>query len=145
LRKVIGARRLQLGFQFLGESFLFAVIAGALAFALVALLLPSFNSFTGKSLPLNIFRNQSLLLIFGAIIICSGLFAGIYPALLMSSFAPINALRGAIRHGWQDIVLRKGLVVFQFTIAIVLIAGTGIVLQQLRYIQNRKLGLNKTR
>lgn len=143
LRKVVGARRVQLGIQFLGESFLFAVIAGIIAFALVYFLLPSFNTFTGKSLPLNIFSNQTLLLMFGAIIISAGIIAGIYPALLMSSFAPINALRGAIRHGWQDIFLRKGLVVFQFTIAIVLIAGTGIVLQQLRYVQNRKIGLNK--
>jgi len=143
LRKVIGAKRIQLGLQFLGESFLFAVVAGTLALTLVVLLLPYFNSFTGKSLPLNIFSNQSLLLLFSAIIICTGLFAGLYPAVLMSSFAPINALRGAIRHGWQDIILRKGLVIFQFTIAIILITGTGIVLQQLRYIQNRKLGLNK--
>jgi putative ABC transport system permease protein len=143
LRKVIGARRAQLGAQFLGESFLFAVIAGIIAFAAVYFLLPSFNTFTGKSLPLTIFNNQTLLLTFGAIVISVGLIAGIYPALLMSSFAPINALKGAIRHGWQDIFLRKGLVVFQFTIAIVLIAGTGLVLQQLRYIQNRKIGLNK--
>jgi putative ABC transport system permease protein len=143
LRKVIGAKRIQLGFQFLGESFLFAVIAGILTLALVVTLLPHFNSFTGKSMPLNVFSNRSLLLIFSAIIICTGLIAGLYPALLMSSFAPINALRGAIRHGWQDIILRKGLVIFQFTIAIILIAGTGTVLQQLRYMQSRKLGLNK--
>jgi putative ABC transport system permease protein len=143
LRKVIGAKRLQLGIQFLGESFLFAVIAGVIAFALVYFLLPSFNTFTGKDLPLNIFSNQILLITFAAIIISVGLVAGTYPALLMSSFAPINALKGAIRHGWQDIFLRKGLVVFQFTIAIVLIAGTGLVLQQLSYIQNRKIGLNK--
>src|SRR5258705_10869479 len=61
----------------------------------------------------------------------------------MSSVLPINALKGVIRHGWQDIFLRKGLVVFQFTIAIFLIAGTGLVLQQLRYMQSRKIGLNK--
>jgi putative ABC transport system permease protein len=143
LRKVIGARRFQLGMQFLGESFLFAVIAGVIAFALVSFLLPSFNTFTHKALPVNIFSNQILLLTFGAIVISVGLIAGIYPALLMSSFAPINALKGVIRHGWQDLFLRKGLVVFQFTIAIILIAGTGLVLQQLRYIQNRKIGLNK--
>jgi putative ABC transport system permease protein len=61
----------------------------------------------------------------------------------MSSFTPITALKGVIRHGWQDIILRKGLVVFQFTIAIVLIVGTGLVLKQLKFIQNRKIGLNK--
>jgi len=143
LRKVIGAKRIQLGFQFLSESFLFAVIAGILTLVLVVVLLPYFNTFTGKSLPTNIFSNQPLLLTFSTIIICTGLFAGIYPAVLMSSFAPITALRGTIHHGWQDIILRKGLVVFQFTIAIILIAGTGIVLQQLRYMQNRELGLSK--
>jgi putative ABC transport system permease protein len=143
LRKVIGARRIQLGLQFLGESFLFAVIGGLLAFTIVELVLPAFNTFTGKGLPLNLFTNQNLMLIFAGIIVCVGLIAGIYPAMLMSSFAPITALRGTIRHGWQDLLLRKGLVVFQFTIAIVLITGTGIVLQQLKYIQNRKLGFNK--
>jgi putative ABC transport system permease protein len=64
-------------------------------------------------------------LVYALIIIGVGLIAGSYPALLMSSFTPITALKGVIRHGWQDIILRKGLVVFQFTIAIVLIVGTG--------------------
>src|SRR5262249_46141142 len=94
LRKVIGARRVQLGLQFLGESFLFAVIGGVLALAIVELLQPSFNTFTGKSLPLNIFTNETLMFTFAAIILCVGVVAGVYPAFLMSSFAPINALRG---------------------------------------------------
>ena len=143
LRKVIGAKRLQLTVQFLAESFLFAIIGGIIAFALVKSTLPFFNTFTGKSLPTALFHNTGLLWILAGIIISVGLLAGAYPAFLMSSFAPINSLRGAIRHSWQDIVLRKGLVVFQFTIAIILIIGTALVLKQLRFIQNRKIGLNK--
>jgi len=143
LRKVVGARRIQLGIQFLSESFLFAVLGGLLAFVFVIGALPEFNEYTAKSIPTNIFTNGQLLWVFGGILFSVGLIAGAYPALLMSSFAPINALRGAIRHGWQDVFLRKGLVIFQFTIAIILIAGTGLVLQQLRFIQNHKIGLNK--
>ncbi len=143
LRKVIGAKRFQLIGQFMGESFLFAIIGAVLALAMVALTLPTFNTFTGKSLSTDLFQNGGLMTIFGAAICAVGFFAGAYPAFLMSSFAPINALRGSIRHGWQDIILRKGLVVFQFTIAIILIIGTALVLKQLRFVQHRKIGLNK--
>jgi putative ABC transport system permease protein len=143
LRKVVGAMRKQLIAQFLSESFLCSLIAGVIAFGLVRLSLPWFNNFTGKNLPLNFFQVPGLALVYSLIIIGVGLIAGSYPALLMSSFTPITALKGVIRHGWQDIVLRKGLVVFQFTIAIILIVGTGLVLKQLKFIQNRKIGLNK--
>jgi putative ABC transport system permease protein len=142
LRKVVGARRPQLTFQFLGESFLFAIVAGILAILIVKFSLPYFNDFTGKTLSLHI-NNIFFLLIYAGIIILAGLIAGSYPAFLMSSFAPITALKGAIRHGWKDIIMRKGLVIFQFTIAIILGLGTTIVLQQLKFIQNQKIGLNK--
>ncbi len=143
LRKVVGANRPQLIFQFLSESFLFTLIAGIISLLLVWALLPWFNNFSGKTLHLDIFKNSGLLWILVFVILSVGLIAGAYPAFLMSSFAPINALKGVIRHGWRDIIMRKGLVVFQFTIAIMLIVGTGIVLKQLTFIQNRKLGLNK--
>ena len=143
LRKVVGAMHKQLIIQFLSESFLCAVIAGVIAFGLVRLSLPWFNTFTGKSLPLNFLQVPGLALVYTLIILGVGLIAGSYPALLMSSFTPITALKGVIRHGWQDIILRKGLVVFQFTIAIILIVGTGLVLKQLKFIQDRNIGLNK--
>ena len=143
LRKVVGARRPQLVFQFLTESFLVTLIASSVALLLVWLLLPWFNGFSGKQLHLDIPGNKELLWIILGIILSVGLIAGAYPAFLMSSFAPVNALKGVIRHGWRDIIMRKGLVVFQFTIAIILIVGTGIVLKQLKFIQDRKLGLNK--
>ncbi|MEP6596936.1 MAG: ABC transporter permease, partial [Ginsengibacter sp.] len=121
LRKVIGANRFQLVLQFLGESFLFTTIATGLSIALIQFTLPYFNSFTGRSLSLFNFSNYNVLILFSGIIISVGLIAGIYPAFLMSSFSPVKVLKGAVKYEWRDIFLRKGLVVFQFTIAIILI------------------------
>ncbi len=139
LRKVIGAMRGQLIAQFLGESVLFSVIASILSLLLVILFIPVFNSFIGTKLGLNV----SIVWIYLAIICSVGFLAGLYPALLMSSFAPIRSLKGKITHGIMDIIFRKGLVVFQFSIAIILIIGTTLILQQLDFIQNRNIGLNK--
>jgi putative ABC transport system permease protein len=143
LRKVIGANRFQLILQFLGESFLFTIIATVLSVALIQFTLPFFNSFTGRSLSLFDFNNYNVFILFGGIIISVGLVAGIYPAFLMSSFSPVKVLKGSVKYEWRDIFLRKGLVVFQFTIAIILIAGAFLVYQQLQFIQNQKIGLNK--
>ncbi|MBC7864813.1 MAG: ABC transporter permease, partial [Bacteroidia bacterium] len=139
LRKTIGAHRLQLMAQFLGESLLFATIASILSVGLILLALPLFNSFTGTKISLSF----NLVWIYLAIIIAVGFLAGLYPATLMSSFSPVKALKGHISHGWKDIFMRKGLVVFQFSIAVILIIGTGSILQQLNFIQNRKIGMNK--
>ncbi|HYK44374.1 MAG TPA: ABC transporter permease, partial [Parafilimonas sp.] len=142
LRKVIGANRFQLVVQFLGESLLFTVIATVISVVLIQIGLPYFNSFTGRSLTL--FRgNAGIVFLFAAIIFLAGFLAGIYPALLMSSFSPVQALKGPAKYEWRDIFLRKGLVVFQFTVAIILIAGAGLVYKQLQFIQNQKIGLNK--
>jgi len=143
MRKVVGAARSQLIIQFFGESFLFTLIAAVLTIVLVALVLPSFSSFTGRPLFMSNLADPLSIFIYLGIVISVGFLAGIYPALQLSSFGPIKALKGNIRHEWQDIFLRKGLVIFQFTIAIILIAGTSLVFQQLRFIQNQKLGLNK--
>ena len=139
LRKVIGAKRSQLISQFLGESLLFTIIASILSLVLVLFFIPVFNSFIDTTLYFNI----SIIWLYLAIIISVGLLAGLYPALLMSSFAPIRSLKGKITHGIADILFRKGLVVFQFSIAIILIIVTTLILRQLDYIQNRNLGLNK--
>lgn len=139
LRKVIGASRSQLIFQFLGESMLFSIVACLLSFFLVLIIKPVFDSFIGTSLSLTL----DVLALYFLIIIAIGLLAGLYPALLMSSFAPIQSLKGKISHGLSDIFFRKGLVIFQFSIAIILIIGTTLILQQLNFIQNRNIGLNK--
>lgn len=143
LRKVIGAARRQLVAQFLGESLLFTFIAALISFIIVAVSLPSFNSFTHKALSVDIFSNPALALAYLAIIVVAGVLAGIYPAFLMSSFAPVRSLKGLIKHSWGDIIMRKGLVVFQFTIAGALIISSIFVLQQLKFMQNTKIGMNK--
>jgi len=140
LRKVIGARRTQLISQFLGESVVLTLIASIISFIVVLIALPGFNMFTQKHISLN----WGIVPVYGLIILSVGILSGLYPALLMSSFSPVKALKGHIRHGWQDIVFRKGLVVFQFSIAIALIIGTSLILEQLSYIQNKKLGMNKS-
>lgn len=139
LRKVIGANRFQLIFQFLGESALFTIIASLLSLLLVLIFKPLFNSFVESKLELN----ATVLWLYMIIIISVGFLAGLYPALLMSSFSPIRSLKGKISHGVIDIIFRKGLVIFQFSIAVVLIIVTTLILRQLDFIQNRNIGLNK--
>jgi len=139
LRKVIGAVRSQLILQFLGESLVFAGIATVISFALLLISLPFFNNFVGTGLTVN----SNVFWLYLAIIISVGILAGLYPALLMSSFAPIQSLKGNVVHGITDIIFRKGLVIFQFSIAIILIISTFLILQQLDFIQNRNIGMNK--
>ncbi|MCD6065744.1 MAG: FtsX-like permease family protein [Bacteroidetes bacterium] len=143
LRKVIGAERKQLIIQFLSESVLFTLIAAVISMLLVYITISPFRNFTGKMISFDLLHNNALLLIYFSIIVVVGVLAGFYPALLMSSFAPIRSLKGLTRHSWQDILLRKGLVVFQFTIAIVLIIGSSLVMQQIDFVQNTNIGFNK--
>lgn len=143
LRKVIGASRRQLLSQFLGESFLFAFLAMLLALILVQLALPKLNELTGNTLSVLRAGPSSFAALLSGLILCIGLLAGLYPALLLSSFSPIKALKGLVKYEWQDVFMRKGLVVFQFVIAIVLITGAAFVYQQLQFLQSRKIGLNK--
>jgi putative ABC transport system permease protein len=139
LRKVIGATRKQLITQFIGESLFFTIISSIISIGLVFLLLPSFNSFIGFDISVT----SDTFLIYGAIIICVGILSGAYPALLMSSFSPIRSIKGHIKHGLMDVLFRKGLVVFQFAIAVALIICSTIVLNQLDFIQNKNIGMNK--
>ncbi len=139
LRKVIGAERRQLISQFLGESVLFTIIASILSLILLVSSIPLFNSLLGITLHFSL----KLVWFYIAIILIVGLLAGLYPALLMSSFSPIVSLKGKISHNIKDVVFRKGLVVFQFSITIILIIGTSLILKQLDYLQNRDIGLNK--
>jgi putative ABC transport system permease protein len=139
LRKVIGGKRAQLVAQFLSESVLFSLIAGLLSGLIVMAVLPVFNSFV--SMPVQ--PDNSLFIVYTGIILCTGLLAGFYPAFLLSSFSPVASLKGIVRHGWTDVLLRKGLVIFQFAVAIALIISSVIVFRQLDFIQNRKIGMKK--
>ncbi|THU34845.1 FtsX-like permease family protein [Niastella caeni] len=143
IRKVAGAIKAQLARQFIGESLVICLIAFLLTIGLTALLLPSFNELAGKIVSQGILENGQLLLpVFGAAIVI-GLLAGIYPAFVLSSFKPIEVLKGRFATGSRGGLLRKTLVISQFAISTALIIGTIIVYSQMRYMRNQQLGFNK--
>ena len=144
MRKVVGAERVDIIRQFIGESILLSAIALVVAVGLVYLMLPAFNNLAQKQLTLDITGNVSSLFLLVGIILFTGLAAGSYPALMLSSFKPANILkRGKLQSGSGGYVLRRILVVSQFTATIVLIIGTIIMYKQLNYIRNKDIGLNR--
>lgn len=143
LRKVLGAGRKNLVFQFLGESVLTAVLASAGAVALAATALPRFNKLAGKTLSAgNLFGGPAGLGILGLALL-TGLLAGLYPALFLSSFRPAAVLKGSLSRGLRRSSLRSLLVVFQFAVSIVLMAATFILTGQLSFMKTRDLGFDK--
>ena len=143
IRKVVGAIKNQLAKQFIGESVIVCVLAFIFTFFLAMLLIPPFNQLAGKTITTGVFDHPGYLaLLFGAAVTI-GLLAGFYPALVLSSFQPITVLKGKFSSGAKGIFLRKGLVILQFSISIVLITGTLIVYQQMNYMRNQNLGFDK--
>ena len=140
VRKTLGAYRAQLGAQFLAESVLLSGIALVVALGLVATALPAFNALTEKSLALTDLGRWGPALILVAVLV--GLFAGAYPALVLSGFEPAAVLKGRFSRGRQGVALRQSLVVLQFAISVALIAATAIVFGQLGYMQSRDLGFD---
>ncbi len=144
LRKVVGADRIQLIRQFMGESVLFAVTALLLALIFVKLLLPVFSSFIDRNLEFYLLRDISLPLELLAISLIVAVVSGIYPAFFISSYQPAAILKGSLNKGSKaSSVFRNSLVVFQFVISIILIFSTVTIYQQLNYIRNKNLGFQK--
>ena len=143
IRKVSGAVKTSLIRQFLTESILVALLASFVSLIMAQLLLPSINTITAKHLSLTPHGNYSILAAVITFAVVIGFIAGFYPALYLSSFEPIKVLKGEKFSGLRKFSLRKILVVTQFTISIVLIIGTIVVIQQTNFIQNAKLGLDK--
>ncbi len=143
IRKVSGAFRSQLIAQFLTESTVIALISLALSVGLVDLLLPYFNQLTDKQFVFNVDTFSNVLSILFLVTMVVGLLSGGYPALLMSKLKPANILKGAMSSGKGSAVLRKTLVITQFTLSIVMIIATIIAAGQLNYMQNKSLGFDK--
>nr|WP_245590619.1 FtsX-like permease family protein [Adhaeribacter aquaticus] len=143
VRKVLGAYKRNLIWQFLSESLLFTFLAILLALLLARLAMPLMNLLTGKELSLA-FDNTWL---FGlgvlGLAVLVGLVAGSYPALFLSGFQPVQVLKGKLNVGTSAVSLRKVLVVLQFSISVILIICTGMVYKQLNFLHNKALGLNK--
>jgi len=143
IRKVLGSRKMELVRQFLMESVLLSVIAVLLALIVVQLVLPLFNSFSGKVLSLSVTSNPWIVPFLFLLATITGILAGSYPAFFLSSFKPVNVLKGKFTFLKKTIGLRSSLVVFQFFISIVLISATVVVYRQLSYMQQVKLGYEK--
>jgi len=142
VRKVIGATRGSLVGQFLGEAILLAALAMVIALIAVWLLLPAFNSITGKHILLP-FGSGLFWLEAAGLGLLIGALAGSYPALYLSSFRPVAVLKSAVRTGTGAVLFRKGLVVFQFALSILLIIGTIVITRQVKYIQTMNLGYDR--
>ncbi len=143
IRKVVGAVKFQLARQFIIESIMICFIAFLLSLFLCSFLLPLFNQVSGKEISTGIFNQPVNIISLFLLSIAIGIIAGFYPSLVLSSFKPVSVLKGRFSTGNKGLILRKSLVVFQFTISIILIVGTIVVYTQLHYMRNQDLGFSK--
>ncbi len=143
MRKVVGASRGDIIRQFLGESFLLVAISILISLLLVKLLLPSFNILAQKELGLHILSLPILACLFVSIVLVTGLISGSYPALFLSSFQPITSIKKGSEKGSSSQRLRKALIVFQFSAAVILIVSTVMIFRQMNFILSSDLGMNK--
>ncbi|MDX2246816.1 MAG: FtsX-like permease family protein [Bacteroidia bacterium] len=143
MRKVLGANQSNLIGQFLIESFILTCIAIFIAIGLTLLILPEFNEFAGKEISGSVLFDPTILTILLISPFVIAFLSGAYPSFILSAFKPLNTLKKPNPTGKSGLSLRKGLVVLQFVISIGLIAATSIVFEQLGYLKNKELGINK--
>lgn len=142
LRKVLGAVRGQLIGQFMLESILYATTSAVLALILLQLLMPAYNELLGYKTA-SYWSDPWTYAFIGAVILVIGVLAGIYPALLLSSLSPIESIKGKLRIGKNGAFFRKALVVFQFSISVLLIICITVITSQMYFVRNKDMGFNK--
>jgi predicted permease len=142
VRKVLGAGKNSLIFQFIGEAVFMALLAAVISTVFLMIVLPVFNTLVQKQLTLGINNPYHILTLLLIAVVC-GAIAGSYPSLYLSSFKPVSVLKGIKMKDGGAAYIRKGLVVLQFTASIVLIISTIIIYQQIQHVKARKLGFNK--
>jgi len=142
VRKVIGAARISLISQFIGEAFMLTLFSMAAALLLSALLLPAFSELTEKQLSLPVAQPLFWAGLPGLLVV-TGFIAGSYPAFFLSSLDPVKVLKGGLKFSWKDVLARQGLVVFQFSLTILLIVGMIVIYRQLDYIQTTNIGYDR--
>ena len=143
MRKVLGAGKSHLINQFLSESFIMTFIAILLALGLTYLILPSFNAFSDKEIQASSLMGLEMITTLVVLLFTVSILAGLYPAFILSSFKPLNTIKGGYLNRSSGAILRKILVVLQFGISIGLIIATGITSKQLNFLRNKDLGINK--
>lgn len=142
IRKAIGAHKRQLIGQFMAESVLINFAAAILGLILVYAAIPAFNQLTDKQLTFSIFLDVNLWLALSGLFLVGSLLSGLYPAFILSAYQPARVLKGSMKGSREGLLLRKGLVIAQFVASVALISGTLIVYTQLRYMENRDLGID---
>ncbi|MCW5911802.1 MAG: ABC transporter permease [Cyclobacteriaceae bacterium] len=142
VRKVMGSFRTQLVHQFLMESLLFNTLAVAAAIGAVVMLTPWFSELTGRVLDFALFKQAAFWLWTIVLIVAGALLSGLYPALILSGYKPVEVLKGRFKNTGQGVLFRKGMVVAQFVASIALIVGTFTVYQQINFMRSQKLGVN---
>jgi len=145
MRKALGADRGQLFGQFMGESLLTTSLAVLLSLVLVYLSLPFFSNFIGKELNFSLIDDPFYIIILGIIILVVGFLAGVYPSVFLSGLQPTRVLKGESSTGKKGAFLRKVLVVFQFSLSVILIIGAILIYQQVQHMQSKQLGFEKDR
>ena len=143
IRKTFGSEKKSLIAQFLIESVFVSVISMLLAFGIIILLIPAFNTISGKELSVAYFLQPKWIFLLLAFVVITGLIAGLYPAFVLSSFNPIMVLKGRFKSNRYGLLLRNGLVIFQFAISVILIISTIVVNRQMSYMLGNKLGFKK--
>ncbi len=141
MKKAVGARKSSLVVQFLSESTLICLLSLFIAILLVVLFLPQFNAIVDKNLTLHFTLNFTVGLL--GIVLLTGLIAGSYPAFYLSKFKPITVLKGKLNNFFGEVWAKKGLVIFQFTLSIILIVSVWVVNKQIQFIQTENLGYSK--
>jgi putative ABC transport system permease protein len=141
IKKTIGANRITLMFQYMGEAMMISFLSLMIALLLAELLLPEYNAITGKHL--NIEFNLNLILSVLGITLFTGFISGSYPAIYLSGFKPATILKGKMNISRSELWIRKGLVIFQFSISVILIISVLVIYKQMQLIQTKNLGFNR--
>ena len=141
VRKIAGARKRSLIFQFIGESIIYTMFAFFLSLILVELSLPIFEHLTGRAIAFDLLNPAMILAGIGCIILL-GIISGSYPAIILSSYSPVNIFKAKLIKGGKGLTLRTIIVIVQFTLAISLLIGTGVIYSQLQYMQKKDLGFD---
>lgn len=142
VRKVMGAVRNQLVYQFLAESFLVNLFAALLSVAIIWMAWPAFNELTGRSIPAAYLLQPDFWMSLLALFMVGSLLSGFYPAIVLSSFKPVSVLKGKVMRSGHGHILRQSLVVFQFAASVCLIVGSLVVYEQVSFMRNRDLGVD---
>ena len=143
LRKVVGSNKFLLMIQFLGESVFLTTVAMLIAVVTIQFTLPYLEDFLGKTLIIDFIANPELLLIMFLVSLSVGVIAGLYPAFILSSFKPVTVLRGEFKKGKAGVLIRRVLVLCQFSVTIALVAGVLLIQDQIHYLQNMDMGYNR--